>query len=167
MQMSSSLSTRLHYQHKSIMNIVEGLSDEQIRRQVITGKWSIFENIVHLQTYQHVFIERIKQLLQGNNPVFERYTAEADPLFLENCGLSSREVLHDLITTRKKMSGEMPKLPETDFEKTANHPVFGTMNFLQWLEFFLLHEAHHLYAVFRLAGKLRQESEQFRQDETS
>lgn len=159
MQMSSSLSTRLHYQHKSIINIIEGLSDEQIRRQIINGKWSIFENIVHLQTYQHVFIERIKQLLDGNNPAFERYTAEADPLFLENCTLSSREVLHDLITTRKKMSVEMPKLPETDFEKTAKHPVYGEMNFLEWLEFFLLHEAHHLYTIFRLGATLKQQLE--------
>ena len=159
MQMSSSLSTRLHYQHKSIMNIVEGLSDEQIRRQVITGKWSIFENIVHLQTYQHVFIERIKQLLDGNNPSFERYSAEADPMFLENCGLSSREILHDLITTRKKMSVEMPKLPETDFEKTAKHPVYGELNLLEWLEFFLLHEAHHLYTIFRLGANLKQQLE--------
>lgn len=159
MQMSSSLSTRLHYQHKSIINIIEGLSDEQIRRQVITGKWSIFENIVHLQTYQHVFIERIKQLLDGNSPSFERYSAEADPMFLENSGLSSREILHDLITTRKKMSVEMPKLPETDFEKTAKHPVYGELNLLEWLEFFLLHEAHHLYTIFRLGANLKQQLE--------
>ena len=56
MQIPSSVSTRLQYQHKSLLDILEGLSDEQIRRQVLPGKWSIFENIVHLQTYQHTFI---------------------------------------------------------------------------------------------------------------
>ena len=27
------------------------------------------------------------------------------------------------------------------------HPVFGLMTIPLWLEFFLLHEAHHLYVV--------------------
>jgi uncharacterized damage-inducible protein DinB len=65
--------------------MIDGLSDEMIRRQVIPGKWSIFEHIIHLQTYQHTFISRIKQLLQGNNPSFPRYTAETDPSFTDNC----------------------------------------------------------------------------------
>ena len=51
--MPSSVSTRLQYQHKSLLDILDGLSDEQIRKQLNPGKWSIFENIVHLQTYQH------------------------------------------------------------------------------------------------------------------
>ena len=42
MQMSSSISTRLHYQHKSLLDIIDGLTDEQVRRQIIPGKWSIF-----------------------------------------------------------------------------------------------------------------------------
>ena len=54
--MQSYLSTRLQYQHKSLIEIIDGLTDEMIRSSKwIPGKWSIFENIVHLQTYQHVF----------------------------------------------------------------------------------------------------------------
>lgn len=156
MQMPSSISTRLHYQHKSLMDLIEGLSDEEIRRQVIPGKWSIFENIVHLQTYQHVFIDRLRKTLEGNNPLFERYSAEADPFFADNCQKSSREILHDLITTRKQMSAEMPGIESGDLEKTAIHPLFGTMNVLEWLNFFLLHEAHHLFTIFRLSASLKQ-----------
>jgi len=75
MQMPSSISTRLQYQHKSLLDIIDGLTDEQIRRQIITGKWSIFENITHLATYQHTFISRIKQMYRitlvehKNNPL--------------------------------------------------------------------------------------------------
>jgi uncharacterized damage-inducible protein DinB len=155
MQMPSSVSTRLQYQHKSLVDLIDGLSDEQIRRQIITGKWSIFENIVHLQTYQHTFIERVKKILEGNNPSFSRYTAEADPLFLDNCSLSSREVMQDLLTIRKDMSAGMLSFQESDFDKTGNHPAFGQMNLMQWINFFLLHEAHHLFTIFKLAAELR------------
>src|SRR5688572_18522084 len=104
MQMPSTISTRLQYQHKSLMDIIDGLSDEQIRRPVIPGKWSIFENIVHLQTYQHTFIGRVKQMLENNDPAFPRYSAETDPVFADNCGKSTREIMQDLLSVRKEMA---------------------------------------------------------------
>lgn len=160
MQMPSYISTRLHYQHKSLIDTIDGLTDEQVRRQIIPGKWSIFEHMVHLQTYQHIFIVRVQKILAGNNPSFPRYSAEADPMFLENCSLSTREILQDLITTRKEMAAEMVQFPETDFRKTAVHPAFGQMNLLQWMNFFLLHEGHHLFAIFKLTAELKKESSQ-------
>ena len=155
MEMPSSLSTRLQYQHKVLVDIIDGLSDEQIRRPIIAGKWSIFENIVHLQTYQHTFINRVKQILENTNPSFSRYTAEADQEFLDNCGKSTREIMQDMITIRKQMAAEMTGFPPTDLIKTGTHPAFGQMTLMQWLNFFLLHEAHHLFTIFKLAAELK------------
>ena len=155
MEMPSSLSTRLQYQHKVLVDIIDGLSDEQIRRPIIAGKWSIFENIVHLQTYQHTFINRVKQILENTNPSFSRYTAEADPEFLDNCGKSTREIMQDMITIRKQMAAEMTAFPPTDLVKTGIHPAFGQMTLMQWLNFFLLHEAHHLFTIFKLGAELK------------
>ncbi|HMU46570.1 MAG TPA: DinB family protein [Chitinophagaceae bacterium] len=155
MQIPSYISTSLHYQHKSLMNQIDNLTDEQIRRQVIPGKWSIFENIVHLQTYQHTFIERTKQILTGNDPTFSRYSAEADPLFHDNCCKSSREVFQDLLSTRKEMVAGILSLPPADFAKTGQHPSYGQMNLMQWINFFLLHEAHHLFTIFKLTAELK------------
>ena len=90
MPLPSSITTRLEYQHKSLLDIIEGVSDEQIRRVIIPGKWSVFENIVHLTTYQHVFLQRLQQILKGTDPQFPRYTAEADPLFHDSCAKATR-----------------------------------------------------------------------------
>ena len=155
MQLPSSISTRLQYQHKSLMDLIEGLSDEQIRTTVIPGKWSIFENIVHLETYQQTFIRRVQLILEGNNPVFEKYAAEADPLFLDNCSKSSREIIQHLLTTRKDLSAGVLTFPEEDFSKTGVHQTFGPMHLIQWLNFFLLHEAHHLFTIFKLAAIIK------------
>ncbi len=158
MHISSSISTRLQYQHKSLVDMIDGLTEEQARRQIMAGKWSIFENIVHLQTYQHTFIKRIQQILTGEKPSFPRYTAEADPLFLDNCEKSIREIMHDMLTTRKEMAGELLTFQDDDYKKTGYHPLFGEMNILQWLNFFLLHEAHHLFIIFKLAAELKKET---------
>ena len=153
--MQSYLSTRLQYQHKALVDIMDGLSDELIRKQLIPGKWSIFENIVHLQTYQHVFCDRIKKMLEENNPSFTRYSADTDPVFLENCHKTTREIMKDLISIRKEMSTGSLSFKEKDLQRTGAHPVFGAMNITQWLNFFLLHEAHHIFTVFKMAAELK------------
>ena len=155
MQMPSSISTRLQYQHKSLLDILDGLTDEHIRLQLNSGKWSIFENIVHLQTYQHAFISRIRKILDEETPVFTAYTAEADPLFHDNCSKSSREVMQDLLTIRKELSNGILSFRESDMAKQGSHPVYGKMTLLQWLNFFLLHEAHHLFTIFKMSAELK------------
>ena len=97
MSLPTSMTTRLEYQHKSLVELIEGLSDEQIRQQVLQGKWSIFENMVHLGVYQHVFIGRVKQMLSETNPIFTRYNADIDPAFSDACAKSTRETMQDLI----------------------------------------------------------------------
>lgn len=155
MNMSSSVATRLQYQHKSLLDIIDGLSEEQIRVRKNPEKWSIFETIVHLQTYQHTFGNRVREIRNGNSPAFERYQADADPSFAENCNKSVREVMQDFITTRKEMAAELLPLSLAELNKTGIHPVYGSLNLHLWLNFFLLHEAHHLFAIFRQAGEIR------------
>jgi len=135
--------------------MIDGLTEEQVRRQRNPGQWSLFENIVHLQTYQHSFITRVQQILKGDNPSFERYTAESDPLFVDNCHKIFREIMHDFISMRKGIAAGILTLPETDYSKTGVHPVYGQMTLLQWLNFFLLHEVHHLFTIFKLAADLK------------
>jgi len=155
MQIPSSVSTRLQYQLESLPDIIDGLSDVQIRKQVFPGKWSIFENMVHLQTYQHMFIKRIWRILSEEIPAFSAYTAEADPQFHDNCTLPSPEVLRDIFTTRKELSSAILLFKETDFDREARHSTYGKMNLLLWVNFFLLHEAHHLFTIFKMAAELR------------
>ena len=155
MLLPSSISTRIQYQHKSLLELIDGLSDEQIRMAVLPGKWSIFEQIVHLETYQHLFIHRIRQMQEQSGVAFQTYNAEADPLFHEHLSKSSREIIQDLLTTRKEMASGIEKFDDKDLEKKAYHSVYGGMNMISWLNFFLLHEAHHLFAIFKLAASIR------------
>ena len=159
MQIRLSVLGRLFHQHESILDLIEGLPDVQLRKQLYPGKWSIFENLVHLQTYQHMFINRVRLIVAGETPVFMPYTAEADPLFHDNCHLPVREVMEDLFVTRKGLSTEILSFKEADLMKEARHATYGKMNLLLWLHFFLLHEAHHLFTIFRLSMELRKDSD--------
>jgi hypothetical protein len=155
MILPSSITTRLQYQHKSLIELIEGLTDAQIRMAINPGKWSVFENIVHLETSQHTFIDRVRKMLDNDGINFSVYSAESDPLFHEHLGRSSHEVIHDLMTTRKEMSSGMSSFTESDLAKTGIHPLYGRMNMVGWLNFFLLHESHHLFTIFKLVAATR------------
>ena len=155
MPLSSSIVTRLEYQHKSLLELIDNLDDEYVRRQVIPGKWSIFENIVHLQTYQHAFMQRMKKIKEESNPSFPRYTAETDPLFHDNCLKTTREIIQDLISIRREIISCVHALKEEMLTRTGTHPVFGSMDIPHWLNFFLLHEAHHLFTIFKLTVEVK------------
>ena len=155
MHMSSSVATRLQYQHKSLLDIIDGLTEDQVRARTNPEKWSIFETIVHLQTYQHIFNGRVREMRASDNPGFERYTADADPGFIDNCTKTVREIMQDLITTRKEMAAGFLPLSPAELNRTGVHSAFGKMNIQQWINFFLLHEAHHLFAIFKQAGQIK------------
>ena len=63
--------------------------------------------------------------------------------------------MQDLITIRKEMTAGMLGFTGDDLAKTGTHPYFGTMNLLQWINFFLLHEAHQLFTVLQLGAELK------------
>ena len=157
MPLSSSINTRLEYQYKTIFELFEGLSDASIRLRVWPDKWSAFENVVHLVTYQHVFLARMEKILNSDTPFFERYFPDTDPLFVENCEKTSHDIIKDLLQTRKKIGARLHDLSDDQLRRIGVHPLFGQLTVLQWTEFFLLHEAHHLYTLFKLTCELRKQ----------
>jgi Protein of unknown function (DUF1569) len=64
----------------------------------------------------------------------------------------------DMITTRKEMSNGRFSIKDEYLKKTGTHPAFGILTIEQWLNFFLLHEAHHLFTIFKLASEFQKKN---------
>jgi hypothetical protein len=54
---------------------------------------------------------------------------------------NDRKIIYELITG----------LSDSQLNRTGVHKKFGPLNIIEWIEFFLLHEAHHLFTIFQLA----------------
>jgi len=150
MFLPESTAQRLRCQHGCIITIIESQEEQQIRRRPSPEKWSIVEHIAHLSAYQHVFAYRIKQLLAEENPTIIRYIGDKDPLFLEIREQPLDDLLVDLSVDRQYLYEWLNSLTDEQLERKATHPVFGTRSLLLWTEFFLLHEAHHCDAIWKL-----------------
>jgi hypothetical protein len=147
----TALVCRLKTQHLALAEMVKSLDEQHLNRYPEPGKWSIKDNIAHLVSYQPVFIARVHQMLKGNTPVFSAYRADNEPDFIEAQGWSLTDLLNKLNGNRRQILELLTSLPDDQLLLKGTHPKYGTLSIVEWTEFFLLHEAHHLFTVFRLA----------------
>jgi len=133
--------------------LAEALKDvpvDNLNAKAVPGKWSPHEQLAHLARYHQIFLQRIERILAGQAPVFPRYRAEEDPDWPAWSSLPSQQVLVRISSMRAKLMARLRSLSEEDFQRTGVHPKFGAMSLSLWMEFFLVHEAHHLYMVLQL-----------------
>jgi hypothetical protein len=102
--------------------------------------------------------ERLGRILGEDCPRLARYRAEDDQAWPAWAVVDADEVLRRLRRGRGELLARLDGLSGTELARTAEHPVFGIMAVAQWLEFFLLHEAHHLYTALGRAGEARRQA---------
>jgi hypothetical protein len=151
MKIPLSTLNRLTTQHLSLSTIIEGLDEEHFFYKPLPEKWSIKDNIAHLARYQRVFLDRLDKILTTDSPVFKAYRAENDPEFDKWMQKDLIVLLKELKDDRNIIVRRITGFGQKDLQRVGMHPKFGKLKVLDWAEFFLLHEAHHLFTVFQLA----------------
>ena len=143
--------SKLQFQrlHELIINDLASLSDDQLSTS-FEGKWSILLNIAHLGRYQEIYEMRIHAILTGHQPQFNRYEAEQDAQWLLWQSLSKEQLIDKVRLKRRLLWEEISQLTEEQLGLTGIHPQLGKLTLQEWTSFFLLHEAHHHYRIFRI-----------------
>jgi DinB family. len=150
MALSASVKSRLQFQHETIHELLKGFSEDYLKQRIREDKWSVHEQVAHLVTYQPLFLQRVKTIEKENSPLFERYVADNDPAFLAACGQPMPVLLNGLQMQRSEIIEYLLAVPYEILGRTGRHPKYGLLTITEWTEFFLLHEAHHLFSIFML-----------------
>jgi len=146
---------RLETQLEAIPLLLGGATSEAISARPSSGQWSAHENLAHLARHHRVFLDRLQLILTENAPRLARYRAEEDSNWPEWSALSTEEVLNRLGTLRREIVNVVNGLSPAETTRIGIHPLFGEMSLALWVEFFLLHEAHHLYVVMMRLGQAK------------
>lgn len=153
MALRQSISIRLETQLEALALILDKASPESITRRPASDKWSIHENLAHLARHHEVFLERVQRILTEDKPRLARYRAEEDPEWAQWSTMSTKEVLRRLTMLRGELIMRVKNISPDQLSRIGVHSVFGEMTLPDWIEFFLLHEAHHLYGMMaRIRG---------------
>jgi hypothetical protein len=157
MPLSASALSRLEFQHQTIRELIRNTTEPDLHRRVQPDKWSAFENIAHLAAYQPMFLARLKKMQEETDPEFSRYVAEQDPNFPPTLAMTLAQVLTDIDQQRTTLITTLTAMDDTTLARNGIHPKYGRFAIREWVEFFLLHEAHHLYTIFMLVRDLQKE----------
>ncbi|WP_190295195.1 DinB family protein [Mucilaginibacter rubeus] len=150
--MYNSLTERLRNQHLAIAELIAGISNDKLGAPPAPGKWSALDNIAHLTRYQKIFIGRIHQILNEDTPVFERYNGDLDPEFTPFRSMGLTELLDIIKADRATIFDLLSGLNDAELSRIGVHPKYGRLTISKWTEFFVLHEAHHLFTIFQLVN---------------
>ena len=153
MSLSPTLRERLRSQLEAVVTVLGGVSPEAVDRPGPARKWSAHDNLAHLARHHEVMLERLRLILNEEKPHLARYRAEDDPEWASWRALPLDEILGLLRTQRAEIVRLVDGLDDDDLARAGLHPLLGPLTIPEWLEFFLLHEGHHLYqAMLRVRG---------------
>jgi len=149
--LSQSTRSRLATQLECLQVILGGRDAAAINRRPASGKWSAHENLAHLARMHEITLERIRRILDEDRPTLNRYRAEDDPEWPQWTAMRTEEVVGRLSTLRDDLIQLVTRLSPEQLSRVGVHGALGGMTIPEWSEFFLLHEAHHLYAAMQRA----------------
>lgn len=135
--------------------LLEGASPTTLIWRPERDQWSAHENLAHLARHHQLMLDRLQRIVAEDKPQLGRYRAEDDPEWPAWAALSTNEVMGQLRALRRKIIEWSERCSDQDLDRIGVHPLFGEMTVAHWLEFFLLHEAHHLYVVMLRLGQAK------------
>ena len=152
--MKRSTLLRLETQLDALDSILNGATPEALARRPPSGAWSAHEHIAHLARHHAIFLDRLRQVAAEEAPHFSRYRAEEDPDWPAMASLPTDVAVVRLRALRANIVQWISGLSAAQTMRVGIHPLFGAQSVTDMVEFFLVHEGHHLYvAMTRLGDK--------------
>jgi hypothetical protein len=146
------LTARLAHQLASFRTLVADADPRDLSCVPSSGQWSALLNLAHVGRHHEVMLERLERVLAEDAPAFPPYRETEDARWAEWEALSPEALWPRLSERRAALEAWAARLTPAQAARIGVHARFGPMDVARWLEFFLVHEAHHLYvAMLRLA----------------
>ncbi|HEY6549354.1 MAG TPA: DinB family protein [Vicinamibacteria bacterium] len=139
---------RLEDQARDVKRLTAGLDDVVLARRVVEGKWSLKELAGHLWRVQQVFEGRLQAMLEADNPTFQSWNPDNDPVFDQMLKQGSAEVVAGFLAARAAFVARLSSLSPADWHRPGRHPDFPNYDVHFLLEYLAHHEAHHLYQMY-------------------
>jgi len=140
-------------QQGAIHTLAGSRSEPELRVQPQPGKWSALQHVAHLARMHDIYLARVRRILTEEAPALPAYRAEQDDEGGGWEGLALAKILSRLHDRRAELVARLRDLSDEQWERVGRHSTFGPLTLAEWIEFFLVHEGHHLYTVLTLTKR--------------
>lgn len=134
--------------------LLHNLSDDWVNHNEEENTWTVKEVVAHLIICEQTnWIPRIRIILNSPETVFPPIDMQAHFKLAANHSIT--DLLEQFGQIRAVGISELKdyNLRETDFLKTANHPVIGKVSLSQLISTWTAHDLTHLAQIARILAK--------------
>lgn len=117
--------------------------------------WSILEIVCHVRDYQEIFMERVRRMVEGDQPTLKPYDAPArEALIVENqyAQQNLRAVCQDFVQTRERFIDYVAALDAAQLARTGLHPMTGEIDPTVTIFHTVMHDMDHAEQIARVRG---------------
>ena len=152
---------------EELLQMINGLSDEQANAHPEEGRWSIIQVLDHLYLMERAVTKAIADTLakEEGKPADDKpiqYTLNRDikvdaPSFVIPTEefQTLDEVKEKLSSSREALEAVVSDANENALnEKSFPHPMFQDLSLKQWIPFIGLHEKRHIFQIEELKSQL-------------
>ncbi len=151
----SNLVARYSDQTGDVIAAIEGLTESELDKRLVQGKWSIREQVTHLADSEMNMVQRMKRVIAEETPLLPAYDQDkwAARLAYEKSHVDDSIAL--FFTLRTTMVRVLKGLKDADFDRAGIHTENGKVTLLDLLEDAVEHANHHTKTIERIKTKFR------------
>jgi hypothetical protein len=129
---------------QEVKRLIDGVSEEDLKRRSIEGEWSIRNVLSHLRDAQGVLDYRVNLLLDEDNPVIESKAVFEWARDEVDRPLTAVQIFETYLDSRRRTLDILEGIPLIDWWRKGRHEEFGVVNIWQQASYFATHELTHL-----------------------
>jgi hypothetical protein len=129
---------------KTVKDLIAGLPEEDLSRDIMEGEWSIREILTHLRDAQGVLDFRVNLLIKEDDPIIESKAVFEWAKSESESPEISFDIFETYYASRLKTLEALQSIALKDWWREGRHEEFGKVSIKQQTSYFATHELTHL-----------------------
>lgn len=138
----------------TVKGLIDGITEEDLSREVIEGEWSIRELLTHMRDAQGVLDFRITLLIQEDEPIIESKAVFEWATSGSVSPDKTMNIFEAYHSSRLKTLQTLQEIALKDWWREGRHEEFGRISIKQQASYFATHELTHLPQIELLIDRL-------------
>ena len=136
-----------------IIPLIREVPPKILKRRPSEGKWSAYENAVHLSQSDVAFRERLDLILSEPEPFIKTIENSAEDEAGAMLEIDLDESLARYVRERASLVERLETLSPIEWQKAAVHEAFDHYSVFIMFRHLYVHEMHHAYLIEQLLLK--------------
>jgi len=130
-----------------VIDLVNDVPPDRLKRRPIPSKWSAHEHACHLAAVQPLFMERLGLMLREPTPVIRPYNPADDDADDALLAVDLVEAMSRYRSERADMVSRLRELTSCQWEISASHPEYNRYSIFIMFRHLALHDLYHAYRI--------------------